>query len=421
MILELQNRSLSSTSVEMPTLTRTKSRTPIVHDEPEETTSRKRATRSGSIAPSPQPGLQSLDRARAPEEFEQGATQDQSLVDTSAGNQEPFDSLLEALDDAHSQLNTKKGVALTTLASRLYFDYRWPTFKNGEPGSHKIPILEVLHYNAPALLATLDSQKWQGEFWDWLNQASREKLKLEALKSSDLPWKVQRRKKMARINTPKFPPLASPSIAKPDDEDQDEANEFETPRRPGNGIKTPARQGKSTLRPVASAYKRDYEDMDDDSDLESPVVKRAHHDGAHDVVREYKAASSDEEEEIKLVIRADKIPSAVPQGKDGTWTCAEDDCNYVVRGGDAESCQQHIEAHFKDHEQQGERLQLAVTEGTRGHLPIKYVYFFPFRIRVQLHGSESPVEAQNPTVFRQPSNPSSTLPQIYTKATDLSL
>ena len=339
------------------------------------------------------------------------------MVDTSTESQEPFDSLLEALEEAHPQLNTRKGVALTTLASKLYFDYRWPTFKNGAPGSHKIPILEVLHYNAPALLATLDSKKWQGEFWDWLNQVSKVKLKLEALKPSDLPWKVLRRKKIARTSTAKFPPLTSPIIATPDDEDQDEANEFETPRRLGKGVKTPARQGKSTLRPVASAHKRDYEDMDDDSDEESPVTKRAHHDAAHDVVREYKAGSSDEEEEIKLVIRADKLPSDVPQGKDGTWSCAEDDCDYVVRGGDAESCQQHIEAHFKDHEKQGERVQLAVTEGTRGHLPIKYVYLSPSRIRAQLHESETPVGAQTSTVFRQPPSPSSAQSQTSTKAT----
>ncbi|KAL6849396.1 hypothetical protein ACO1O0_008936 [Amphichorda felina] len=80
----------------------------------------------------------------------------------------------------------------------------------------------------------------------------------------------------------------------------------------------------------------------------------------------------EEEDYVKIVLRADKIPSAVPRGPNETWTCDQDDCDYIVRGDDAEECQERIQVHFKEHEEQTERVQLALTE-SRGHMPINHL------------------------------------------------
>lgn len=318
----------------------------------------------------------------------------------------PFDSVVAALEAVHGQIYPKREPTFVSMANKLYTGYRFPYFKGSKSGSHKIPIQEVLHYNASALLKTLDSEKWKSEFWDWLQEVSKTPLMLEILKPSDLPYTVVPRNSKPFIpRTQQIDQAASSiKVEQPQNNDNDDSTEFETPSRATRGVKTPARKGKSTLRPVASTYKRDFEDIESDSEEESPIAKRAHYDDYPNGIQpEHEALSSDEDDKIKLVIRADKIPSTAPQGRDGTWICDEEDCNYVVRGGDAESCQERIEAHFKDHQQHGERMQLALTESTRGHLPIKYAYFPPFLILVEMHAGEPTVEARGCTPTPSPS------------------
>jgi hypothetical protein len=70
----------------------------------------------------------------------------------------------------------------------------------------------------------------------------------------------------------------------------------------------------------------------------------------------------------------------------------------VVRGGDIQNCRDRIRRHFNEHEQQMDRVNLARTEATRGHLPVKYAYFPPFLILVELHPPCITQQWQSPPV-----------------------
>ncbi len=39
---------------------------------------------------------------------------------------------------------------------------------------------------------------------------------------------------------------------------------------------------------------------------------------------------------VRLVVRAEKIPSTKPLGPNGTWTCDQEGCNFFVRSADEE-------------------------------------------------------------------------------------
>jgi hypothetical protein len=60
----------------------------------------------------------------------------------------------------------------------------------------------------------------------------------------------------------------------------------------------------------------------------------------------------------------------------------------VVRGADAQDAQALIQAHFRAHEAQADKIDLAVRESRAGgHTPIKYAYahFPPVLLLVCLH------------------------------------
>jgi len=75
---------------------------------------------------------------------------------------------------------------------------------------------------------------------------------------------------------------------------------------------------------------------------------------------------------IKIAIRADRIPSTVAQGPDGIWACDQDGCDFILRGVDGSERQARIREHFLEHEEETERVNLALTE-SRGHLPINHL------------------------------------------------
>lgn len=93
----------------------------------------------------------------------------------------------------------------------------------------------------------------------------------------------------------------------------------------------------------------------------------------------------------RIAIHAERIPSMKAQGPNQTWTCQEPDCEYLVRSADEAEGQDLIRKHFEAHEKEASdeakerelsKINLAVQEGQRGHMPIKYAYFPPFLIQV---------------------------------------
>ncbi|KAM0435266.1 hypothetical protein ACHAPT_003360 [Fusarium lateritium] len=295
----------------------------------------------------------------------------------------PFQTVVNGVEWVYEQIGKgKKGMIMLSTLNKLFFTYKFPTFKNGETGCHKIPVEELLHYNAQALLQVLDKDKYSShEFYSWLQAAAERPFVPVALKPSDLPYSLVPRGSRPRpIKATQ--PVAQGGIVTSGQED-DLSN---TPRSSpaGKSVRRPGRPSgkKSSLRLATGSKKRPHSDIDSESEDDESRPKRSHYfsDGDEDMGVDAHASSSEDEEPrqdsqepIKIVIRADKIPSTAPHGPNETWVCEEEDCGYVVRGGDVEECQQRITRHFQEHESQMDRVSLAMTEGTRGHLPVNHL------------------------------------------------
>ncbi|KAK8031740.1 hypothetical protein PG990_001474 [Apiospora arundinis] len=101
------------------------------------------------------------------------------------------------------------------------------------------------------------------------------------------------------------------------------------------------------------------------------------------------AASDDEDVEggdskglIRIAIHTERIPSMKAQGPNQTWTCQEPGCEYLVRSADEQEGQDLIRKHFEAHEKEAideakerelSKINLAVQEGQRGHMPINHL------------------------------------------------
>ncbi|KAF4998516.1 hypothetical protein FGRMN_3135 [Fusarium graminum] len=322
-----------------------------------------------------------------------------SLVD--GEDETPFQSVLNALErSAEICAKTKNGMTESAVINKLYFDYKFPNYRSTQTASHRIPIKEILHYNADALLQVLDKEKYSSHgdgFYLWLQEISQEPFDPVALKPTEFPFHVIPRR---RSNKPSRPAPIIPAEVAPMNLDDD----FPSPSRSspaGKSLRRPGRPSgvKSSLRLSTASKKRAHSDVDSESEDEETEPKKSHYFSGDDDIMEndgHQSSSEDEAshrtpgEPIKIFLRADNIPTTVPRGPDETWVCEEEDCGYVVRGGDVRDCRDRIRSHFNKHEQQMDRVNLAMTEGSRGHLPVKYVYFPPFLIIVELHTPHAP-------------------------------
>lgn len=299
----------------------------------------------------------------------------------------PFQTVLAALESSFdSIIPSKTGVKVSGILNKLYFQYRFPTYKDSTTGSHKRPVEEVLHYNAAALLDAIDHEKYKnGEVYDWLVDLSKKKFAPVALKSANIPFRVVPREQRPFHNRkPELKPEPARELAR-----------TPSPVTPRIG-KRPSRPvgSKSSLRPIKSTNKRSRAILDDETDTESVAKKlnfSSDQDGDEtmgdadnqvedlDSVLQINDASDsssenevedDEVKPIKLNILAEKLPDPMPTGYQGTWVCDQQDCDFIARGGGEDELDDIISAHLQEHEQLVDRMQLAVTE-SRGLLPIK--------------------------------------------------
>ncbi|EKJ75631.1 hypothetical protein FPSE_04132 [Fusarium pseudograminearum CS3096] len=318
-------------------------------------------------------------------------------------NETPFQSVLNAIEQVYADTaHSKAGLTLSAAMNKLWTKYRFPYHKSDQKAAYRVPIEEVLHYNAGALLEALDIDKYKEHgFYTWLVETSGKPFHPVAIRPSDFPFRLVRRKQSSNANSNKLaqpPPLAQIGTPKgPANE------EFSSPARSspaGKSIRRPGRPSgvKSSLRLAAASRKRAHSDVDSDSHDEGAEPKRSHYFSDEDDaienegqrgLSEDERAPSSSEELVKIFLRADNIPTTVPRGPDETWVCEENDCGYIVRGGDVQDCGERIRQHFNEHEQQMNRVSLAMTEGSRGHLPVKYVLFKPFLILVELNQSHA--------------------------------
>ncbi|GFP55318.1 hypothetical protein TASIC1_0005017600 [Trichoderma asperellum] len=312
------------------------------------------------------------------------------IMSTADEDESPFASVLSAIEELYEKrAGAKRGISGMTALNLLYFDYKFPNYKDGSVGSHKVPVEEVLHYNASALLQKLDKDKFQKfQLWTYLEELAQKPFNPRSIKPSDFPYRLVPRKATQRSAKKPVPSAVERGSSPRENSD--------SPRPIGKTLKRPGRRpGKtSSLRTVASSKKRTFAEIGDDSepDSESSGLKRSHYFSDREEEEEEDVSMQDstgantprdagqavhvrseELEPIQIVIRTEKIPSTIPRGPDDAWTCDQDGCAYVVRGGDADGCQARIQKHFEEHQEQTKRLNLAVTESSRGHMPINHL------------------------------------------------
>ncbi|KAL6889677.1 hypothetical protein HDV57DRAFT_508022 [Trichoderma longibrachiatum] len=341
-----------------------------------------------------------------------------ATMSPAAIDESPFTSVLNAIEKLYEEgRGAKKGITATKAANDLYFGYKFPNYKDGSPGSHRVPAEEVLHYYAAALLQVLDRGKYQPHgLWTYLEELAAKPFMPRALKPSDFPYKLEPRKPTVRAS--KKVALGSSDPASSPREDV-AATPSDPRRHAGKTVKRPGRQpGKTSALRISASKKRAFADIGDESEADSEAsgMKRSHYFSDRDDEEEEEDVSmqdladagtsrdaglvvqppSEDAEPIQILIRAEKVPSTIPRGPDDTWSCDQDGCDYIVRGGDAQACQVRIQRHFEEHDEQSKRLNLAVTESTRGHMPIKYAYFPPFLILAEMPPVNETTNMTNP-------------------------
>ncbi|KAG5969477.1 hypothetical protein E4U56_008304 [Claviceps arundinis] len=308
----------------------------------------------------------------------------------------PLQSALAVMDCCFDALaNSRTGMTLLNTLTYLYFHYTLPSYKDERVGSYKQPAEEWLHYYSKAMLPLLDDSFRHHELYSDLQSLAHSDLKLLSWKPSDFPLVIKARNTgqrrgpttgAVRRRAPSFPtpaPSSNHNIA---------ASEGPKPigKRP---TRTPH---KSSLQPIGGPPKKrlrtEFEDEDPDSDFVGQDEDSYYYDDGDLVdqelhLRGVQPTDSAEDgmgqgfqdqdgvERTRLVIRAEKIPNMTPRGPDDTWTCDQEGCDYFVRGSSEQDSHDRIQQHLRVHEQQLSRMQLAMKEGARGHIPVKYVSF----------------------------------------------
>ncbi|ROW05975.1 hypothetical protein VPNG_08462 [Cytospora leucostoma] len=235
---------------------------------------------------------------------------------------------------------------------------------------------EITHFYATPLVASLPSKWYESPFFKWLKSARDQPWKPEILTKDEVPGQCKRRIKMGKVMqrtrqssiSDILPPRAGKSWPPPS---------ALTPRtgglRPGPAAKRPAvfddeetdderaRKAAKTKHELEEAEEEEEEDDDDEEEEE----------GDHELAPDLST------ETVRVVVRSEKIPTMSPSGPNGTWKCEEPGCGYIVRSAEEDEGKDLIAKHFLEHSTRTDKLDLALQEGTRGHMPIKYAYFPP--------------------------------------------
>lgn len=313
----------------------------------------------------------------------------EALPAPSAEPQTPIEFLLDLVEDIASDVGDMAKIKENTIHSKMYYKCTIKAYAAAQ---------EVTAYYVKPLLANLPPKWRQSPFWRWLKSIEHRPWKGDILTEAQIPSQLVRRKKGTKSAGNEVPSLS-----------QNRATRLSSspPRR---GVKHPQTPGSrlsgknAGLRP-SSAFKRRYDsdEEDDDVDRARKTAKTSHYfaedddedatNGTSDVVDDTDVPpgrSTNGTEPIRIVVRAEKIPSMSPSGPNGTWTCEEEGCGYIVRSVDDQEGKDIIAAHFKDHEARAHKMNLALQEANRNRLPVKYAYFPPFLLLIIFPKDESP-------------------------------
>ncbi|KAH7152319.1 hypothetical protein B0J13DRAFT_522618 [Dactylonectria estremocensis] len=385
----------------LPSRTRIGSSTPTVTRNPpsrqvttRSSTPRERSTRSHSL---PQKDDDAVSEAPQPQQTRVSPAIATPAIPNAAPSQDletpapaeddsltPFETVLKALEQTYVALKgSRQGLTVLSTLNKIYFVHKFPNYREGGPGSHKIPVMEVLHYNAKELLRVIDKDKYgKYEIYSWLEDAAKREFNPIAIKLSEFPYRLVPRGTRA----PRAPKIAESTpvvnvggVTRQALDDDASSSNSRPSSRAGKGPKGRRSGKKSGLRLAVGSKKRPHSEIESDWEEEESGAKKSHYfsddaleDSGNTSSPEDEDAHLSDEEPIKILIRADRIPSAVPRGPHDTWTCEEEECGYIVRGGDREECEERIRQHFQDHEKQAKRVTLAMSE-SRGQLPINHL------------------------------------------------
>ncbi|KAL2162625.1 hypothetical protein VTH06DRAFT_6461 [Thermothelomyces fergusii] len=311
-----------------------------------------------------------------------------------------IDRLLELLKEIASEVDMKK-VAPSKIWSAMYFKCKVRSYHGAK---------DILAYYAKDLVPRLGPE-WKGTApYQWLVDVAKQPWKpTEPMDPDKIPGQTIRRGKLntasragsASRPATKLPPAINfktktkgASSQRGSDSEDDAADLFVAPQRA-------RRSGKAaTLRLATGSKKRPRSDLDDQangSHRGAKTAKVSHlisggpdlDDGDDDDDAEDGDASDDgvaagdetlplgsrlpaPQGAVRVVVHAERLPTTVPAGPDGTWTCDQEGCTYVVRSADEQEAQDLIREHFRDHEAQAEKIDLAVRE-SRGQMPINHL------------------------------------------------
>lgn len=284
---------------------------------------------------------------------------------------DPIQSFLELLEEILEELGgDPKKIAHSTVHSRMYLKC------STQYGTCK----EVSQYYAKQLAASLPSKWYSSPYFAWLKEERDKPWTPESgINADTVALQLKRRKKMDRGK-----PRAVGS------------NHVSTPPSIHMGKRLPAtpRTGGLTLKRTKPSYLDDENDDDGRPSKYTKAVSDFDSQDEDDSEDEGIDDSSDDapanpypysttpvplpkisKETVPIVVRAEKIPTLSPAGPNGTWRCEEDGCGHMIRAAEEPEGKRLIEEHFQEHANRVEKINLALAEGTRGHLPIKSVPF----------------------------------------------
>ncbi|KAI0392614.1 hypothetical protein F5Y17DRAFT_435594 [Xylariaceae sp. FL0594] len=264
---------------------------------------------------------------------------------------------------------------------------------------------EIFLYHAPALVKLLGAEWHDTQIYKWVQERASSKPTFNLITEQQIQQLVRRNKKGARGGPTEKPVgQASRKIA---------VSQYAGKQTPQRGRASGKAAG---LRPSTGSKKRlrneDDMDIDDDGSFKKRLKKSHYFPGEDEEDEEDEnendtsdsvsedsdshddVAGDDEASESKnpgeaiqrpmtiLTIRAEKLPTAEPRGPNRTWACEEKGCGYVVRAADEAEGQELISVHIDEHdraahdmaqEMASSRVDLAVQEGARGHMPVSHL------------------------------------------------
>lgn len=292
-----------------------------------------------------------------------------SAVESGSQAEDPVRFLLDLFEEVleHSGHITK--VREGTIHSNMYMKCSIKTYHAAK---------DITHYYAKRLVACMNPKWYNSPFFQWLKARRDEPWESTILKEEEVSGQCVRRKKASATNQPRatagkyFPTVPRPS-----------------------GKNAVLRPGGSNKRPVSDAERHEDDDYDDDEDSDdgrpSKMPRTSSSDDGEsdeeaevDMTNEIATATKTYSttpiplpviptETVRVVVQAESIPSMSPTGPNGTWKCHEEGCGFIVRAAQTPDGEVMISRHFLVHTPPADKINLALAEGTRGHLPIKCV------------------------------------------------